>query len=94
MLSSVADIEGLSCVEPAAAFYAMICADDPERRTDERFVLDLLKETGVLVVHGSGFGADPASCHFRLVYLPDEAVLGSVFQRLAAFMHAHASARR
>ena len=94
VLRSVAEIEGLSCVAPAAAFYAMICADDPEKRTDERFVLDLLKETGVLVVHGSGFGADPASCHFRLVYLPDEAVLGSVFQRLAGFMHAHAAARR
>jgi alanine-synthesizing transaminase len=94
VLKSVAEIEGLSCAEPAAAFYAMICADDPERRTDERFVLDLLRETGVLVVHGSGFGADPASCHFRLVYLPDEAVLGSVFRRLAGFMHAHAAARR
>jgi alanine-synthesizing transaminase len=93
-LSSVADIEGLSCVEPAAAFYAMVCVDDPERRTDERFVLDLLKETGVLVVHGSGFGADPASCHFRLVYLPDEAVLGGVFQRLAAFMRTPAAPRR
>ena len=91
---SVAGIDGLSCVEPAAAFYAMVRADDPERRTDERFVLDLLRETGVLVVHGSGFGADPATCHFRLVYLPDEAVLGGVFRRLAAFMHAHAAARR
>ncbi len=88
VLSSVSNIEGLSCVEPAAAFYAMVCADDPERRADERFVLDLLKETGVLVVHGSGFGADPASCHFRLVYLPDEEVLGGVFERIASFMHA------
>ncbi|HWS89558.1 MAG TPA: aminotransferase class I/II-fold pyridoxal phosphate-dependent enzyme [Pyrinomonadaceae bacterium] len=94
VMRSVARIEGLSCVEPAAAFYAMICADDPERRTDEQFVLDLLKETGVLVVHGSGFGAYPESCHFRLVYLPDESVLGGVFQRLDAFMHAHAAARR
>ena len=94
VLKSVAEIEGLSCVAPAAAFYAMIRAEDPEGRTDERFVLDLLKETGVLVVHGSGFGADPASCHFRLVYLPDEAVLGGVFRRLAGFMHAHAAARR
>ncbi|MBV8859535.1 MAG: aminotransferase class I/II-fold pyridoxal phosphate-dependent enzyme [Acidobacteria bacterium] len=91
---SVAEIEGLSCVEPAAAFYAMVRAEDAERRPDERFVLDLLKETGVLVVHGSGFGADPASCHFRLVYLPDEAVLGGVFERIASFMHAHAAARR
>lgn len=94
VLKSVAEIEGLSCIAPAAAFYAMICVDDPERRTDERFVLDLLKETGVLVVHGSGFGADPASCHFRLVYLPDEVVLGSVFQRLGAFIHTHAATRR
>lgn len=94
VMTSVNNIEGLSCVEPAAAFYAMIRAEDPERRMDEKFVLDLLKETGVLVVHGSGFGADPASCHFRLVYLPAEDVLGDVFTRLAAFMHAHAAARR
>ncbi|MBV9929301.1 MAG: aminotransferase class I/II-fold pyridoxal phosphate-dependent enzyme [Acidobacteria bacterium] len=88
VLTSVANVEGLSCVEPAAAFYAMIRADDPEHRPDERFVLDLLKETGVLVVHGSGFGADPASCHFRLVYLPDVDVLADVFRRVASFMHA------
>ncbi|MFL6332556.1 MAG: pyridoxal phosphate-dependent aminotransferase [Pyrinomonadaceae bacterium] len=94
VLQSVARIEGLSCVEPAAAFYALVRAEDPERRTDERFVLDLLRETGVLVVHGSGFGADPASCLFRLVYLPDEDVLGGVFERIAGFMHAHAAARR
>jgi alanine-synthesizing transaminase len=91
---SVAGIEGLSCVEPAAAFYALVRAEDPGRRTDERFVLDLLRETGVLVVHGSGFGADPASCLFRLVYLPDLEVLGGVFERIAGFMHAHAAARR
>jgi alanine-synthesizing transaminase len=94
VLQAVSSIEGLSCVEPAAAFYAMIRVDDPERRTDERFVLDLLAETGVLVVHGSGFGADPASCYFRLVYLPAETVLGGVFQRLAAFMHAPTASRR
>lgn len=94
VLSSVSHIEGLSCVAPAAAFYAMVRAEDPERRADERFVLDLLEETGVLVVHGSGFGADPASCHFRLVYLPNVEILGNVFQSIAAFMHAHAPARR
>ncbi len=94
VLNAVAHVEGLSCVEPAAAFYVMIRVDDAERRTDERFVLDLLRETGVLVVHGSGFGADPAACSFRLVYLPDEDVLGSVFQRLAGFMRTPAAARR
>ncbi|HEX8071413.1 MAG TPA: aminotransferase class I/II-fold pyridoxal phosphate-dependent enzyme [Pyrinomonadaceae bacterium] len=77
---------GLSCTTPAAAFYAMIKADDPAARTDERFVLDLLAETGVLVVHGSGFGTDPAACYFRLVYLADEALLASVFEQLGRFM--------
>jgi alanine-synthesizing transaminase len=82
----VGTIEGLSVVTPEAAFYAMIRADDPVGRTDERFVLDLLEETGVLVVHGSGFGLDPTPCHFRLVYLPGEEVLETVFERLGRFM--------
>ena len=85
---AVRNIEGLSCVEPAAAFYAMVGVDDPAGRPDERFVLDLLEETGVLVVHGSGFGADPAPCHFRLVYLADEQTLAAVFDRLARFLRA------
>jgi alanine-synthesizing transaminase len=79
-------IAGLSCVEPEAAFYAMLQVDDPLQRDDERFVLDLLEETGVLVVHGSGFGADPRPCHFRLVYLADEHTLANVFDALARFL--------
>jgi alanine-synthesizing transaminase len=94
VVQSVAGIAELSCVRPEAAFYAMIRVDDPAGRTDERFVLDLLEETGVLVVHGSGFGGDPAACQFRLVYLPDEEVLGSVFIKLAGFLHGLAAARR
>jgi len=50
----VRDNESLSCEIPAAAFYLMIKAEQLDGRTDERFVLDLLKETGVLVVPGSG----------------------------------------
>ena len=94
VVESVRAVEGLSCVTPAAAFYAMIRADDPAGRTDERFVLDLLEETGVLVVHGSGFGADPGLCSFRLVYLAGEEVLGTVFERLARFLQSLAAPRR
>ncbi len=86
VLAAVEGIEGLSCETPAAAFYAMIRAEDPLRRTDERFVLDLLEETGVLVVHGSGFGTDPAGGFFRLVYLADESTLGHVFDEIRRFM--------
>ncbi len=94
VVEAVRSIEGLSCEAPEAAFYAMIRADDPAGRTDERFVLDLLEETGVLVVHGSGFGADPAPCHFRLVYLAGEDVLETVFDRLGNFLQTLAMPRR
>lgn len=78
--------EGLSCEIPAAAFYLMIKAEKLGGRTDEQFVLDLLEETGVLVVHGSGFGTDPEQGYFRMVYLADEARLEDVFGRIDRFL--------
>ena len=94
VVESVGEIEGLSCVTPEAAFYVMIKADDPAGRGDERFVLDLLEETGVLVVHGSGFGAAPETCHFRMVYLPAPEVLADVFERIGTFLGSHMTSRR
>ena len=82
----IRDIEGLSCQIPAAAFYLMIKAEKLGARTDEQFVLDLLEETGVLVVHGSGFGTDPEQGYFRMVYLADEATLRDVFDRIDRFL--------
>jgi alanine-synthesizing transaminase len=82
----VRDSESLSCEIPAAAFYLMIKTEKLDGRTDERFVLDLLKETGVLVVPGSGFGVDPHLGYFRMVYLADHATLGDVFSRIDQFM--------
>jgi aspartate/methionine/tyrosine aminotransferase len=78
--------ENLSCQTPAAAFYLMIKAEKLGGRTDEQFVLDLLKETGVLVVHGSGFGTDPKQGYFRMVYLADEPTLAEVFTRIDQFL--------
>jgi alanine-synthesizing transaminase len=78
--------ERLSCEIPAAAFYLMIKAEKLGGRTDEQFVLDLLEETGVLLVHGSGFGMDPQQGYFRMVYLADEVILGEVFNRIDRFM--------
>ena len=85
-VQQVQEIKGLSCDVRAAAFYLMIKVDHPAAQTDERFVLDLLEATGVLVVHGSGFGADPQQGLFRMVYLADEATLGTVFSRLGEFL--------
>jgi len=80
--------ESLSCEKPAAAFYLMIKAEKLGGRTDEQFVLDLLEETAVLVVHGSGFGVDPQQGYFRMVYLADECTLGDVFDRIDRFLAA------
>src|SRR5260370_9534648 len=86
VVSAVGGVRSNSCDVPEAAFYVMLKADDRLERTDEAFVLDLLEQTGVLVVPGSGFGADPRQGLFRLVYLANEDVLGTVFQKIRDFL--------
>ena len=76
----------LSCEVPAAAFYLMIKAETAGGRNDEQFVLDLLTETAVLVVPGSGFGTNTEEVFFRIVYLADQATLEDVFNRIEQFM--------
>ncbi len=77
-------IPGLSCQEPEGAFYAF---PRIERAVDDQeFVKKLIRDTGVVVVHGSGFGRLPETPHFRLVFLPDESVLNEAYDRLEDFM--------
>jgi alanine-synthesizing transaminase len=85
-LAQVGSINGISCPEPQAAFYLIVKVHDTGGRMDDRFVLDFLQETGVLVVHGSGFGADPRHGYFRLVFLADENTLTTAFGRLRRFI--------
>ena len=87
-VSRVRAISGLSCAEPEAAFYLMMKADAGGEQSDERFVLDLLEATGVLVVHGSGFGADSRENYFRMVYLAGEEMLSTAFSRIENFITA------
>ena len=44
---------------PRAAFYVLPCVSLPPGHTDEDYVLALLRKTGILCVHGSGFGVAP-----------------------------------
>ncbi|MER3407537.1 MAG: hypothetical protein C4292_01680, partial [Nitrososphaera sp.] len=55
-------------------------------KDDQQFVVDLLNETGVLTVHGSGFGSAYGSGHFRVVYLPPEEVLEKAMDLLECFV--------
>jgi aspartate/methionine/tyrosine aminotransferase len=78
-------IPGVTCSAPAAAFYAMPKVDLPAGRTDEDYVLALLRATGILCVYGSGFGMPPADGFLRIVFLaaPDE--LREIYQMMGAF---------
>ncbi len=85
-VSKIADINGLSCATPESAFYLMVKVDNLRGRTDEEFVHEMLQQTAVLVVHGSGFGCDPQAGYFRLVYLAGQPVLNSALNEIKTFM--------
>ncbi len=87
-VSQVRSIEGLSCTNPDAAFYLMVRAENLGGRTDEEFVLEMLNETGVLAVHGSGFGCDPRAGYFRLVYLAPSEILNLAISEMGRFVQA------
>jgi alanine-synthesizing transaminase len=74
----------VSCVSPRGAFYAFPRLDIPEG--DEIFVKQLCLKKHVLAVHGSGFGQKPGTKHFRIVFLPDEATLGTAYTAIGEFL--------
>ena len=78
-------IDGVSCVPPAAAFYAMPKVELPSGRTDAEFVRGLLHATGILCVYGSGFGTDPADGFFRIVFLASPAALDGYCDAIETF---------
>ena len=78
-------IPGMRCIAPHAAFYAMPMVSLPPGRTDEDYVLALLRETGILCVYGSGFGMPPEAGSFRIVYLADPSELRRIYADIAAF---------
>ena len=81
------EIKHLSCVKPLGAFYAFprINMDI----SDADWVRKLLMETGVLCVHGEGFGQVPGSHHFRIVFLPDMDTLRKGYDKIEEFMEKH-----
>jgi alanine-synthesizing transaminase len=84
-------IPGVSCVEPRAAFYALPSVSLPPGKSDEDYVLALLRETGILTVHGSGFGMRPEDGFLRIVFLADPRELAVIYQDMAAFTRAYLS---
>jgi aspartate/methionine/tyrosine aminotransferase len=78
-------IPGMRCVAPRAAFYVLPSVTLPPGKTDEDYVLALLRETGILCVHGSGFGMPPEQGFFRIVFLADPRDLTAIYRDMDAF---------
>lgn len=80
-------IPGVSCVKPSAALY-MFPKLDPKVYPiddDRQFFLELLKETKVMLVQGTGFNWSTPD-HFRIVFLPHEEDLREAVARIASFL--------
>ncbi len=82
VMDKIANIDGINLVPPMGAFYAFPSIDVED---DNHFCMNLLQETGVVVVPGTGFGQKPGSHHFRIVILPTEDVLDSAFKLIGEY---------
>ncbi len=82
------EIEGVSCAKPEGAFYFFPKIHDvgSKWKTDMEFAVELLKETGVLLVHGSGFDPIYGAGHVRGVFLPPIKMLEEAFSKIERFI--------
>ncbi len=86
-IERISGIDGLECEVPGAAFYLFVKITKTQLSLDDKqFVLDLLNEKHVLVVHGSGFSSEFGHGHFRMVCLPSIEILCEAFDRISDFL--------
>ncbi len=80
-------IPGVTCVKPQAALYMFPRLDSKiyPIHDDQHFFLELLQETKVMLVQGTGFNW-PSTDHFRIVFLPHEGDLREAIGRIAKFL--------
>ena len=80
-------LPGVTCVKPAAALYMFPRLDPAVYRIhdDRQFFLEVLRETKVMLVQGTGFNW-PTPDHFRIVFLPHEEDLREAISRIGKFL--------
>jgi alanine-synthesizing transaminase len=80
-------IPGVTCVKPQAALYIFPRLDPVMYpiADDREFFMQVLRETRVMLVQGSGFNF-PDNQHFRIVFLPHEDDLREAIGRIAKFL--------
>lgn len=95
LVAALNQLEGVSCNEAQGAMYAfpqitfsdaaIVAAEAAGQKPDAFYTLQLLENTGIVVVPGSGFGQRDGTWHFRTTFLPPEADMDGVIQRMSAF---------
>ncbi|KAK2180270.1 hypothetical protein NP493_448g00003 [Ridgeia piscesae] len=94
-------IDGITCNEVMGAMYAFPKITIPQKAIDQAktkgmqpdafFCFELLEETGICVVPGSGFGQREGTFHFRTTILPPVDQIKMMLDKLkefyAAFVH-------
>eukprot|EP01024_Parvocaulis_polyphysoides_P067160 TRINITY_DN7970_c0_g1_i7.p1 TRINITY_DN7970_c0_g1~~TRINITY_DN7970_c0_g1_i7.p1 ORF type:complete len:506 (-),score=88.36 TRINITY_DN7970_c0_g1_i7:298-1815(-) len=88
-------MEGVTCNEVQGALYAfpritlsqkaIDVAREKGVAADFMYCMQMLEQTGVITVPGSGFGQEPGTFHFRLTILPPEKEFALLVQKLADF---------
>jgi len=83
-------IPGLSAVKPKGALYCFPKVDCKRFNItdDEKFMLDLVRDQRLLLVHGTGFNWKEPD-HFRIVFLPDKDTLTIAMNRLGVFLESY-----
>ena len=82
------EIDGVTCVKPKGALYAFPKVDEIGKtwKTDEEFMLELVKSENVLFNIGSGYGTSGFR-HFRLLLLPEQKIIDDALNRLDNFLN-------
>jgi glutamate--glyoxylate aminotransferase len=88
-------MEGVVCQETEGALYsfpqitvppgALAAAEALGKAPDVMYCLELLDETGLSCVPGSGFKQEPGTFHFRTTILPQEDKFDDIIQRFKSF---------
>lgn len=84
-------IEGITCTKPRGAFYMFPKIDVKKFKVqdDQEFILNLLKQQKVLLVHGTGFNWKQPD-HFRLVFLPNLEELEGALNKVELYLNERA----
>jgi alanine-synthesizing transaminase len=88
-IERIQSIDGIETQTPNGAFYLFAKLTHPKWAQDDKaFVLELLHQEKVLMVHGSGFSTEYGTGFVRMVFLPGIDELKEAFDRIERFLKA------